>query len=152
MNPLQELSSSSTLQPTKLRPRDIEIWLLERFEILGIPVKHTPPLTEIRKDIQGRFEQLLQRYLFERMKQRFALAALMIDFDNALSYTRGMIDEALDQQLNHHLKQQAATDSYGSVLDRITEEFFERFMNKNGLKVQHMEQVWLAQRQDENRQ
>ena len=94
----------------------------------------------------------MQGYLFERMKQSFALTALMIDFDNALSYTKVMIDEALDQQLNHHLKENAATNSYSSVLERITEDFFERFMNENGLKVQHIEHVWFAQRHDENMQ
>ncbi len=136
-------------KPTRLMPHDLARWLLKRFDVLGIPVKFTPTISQIRQDIRDQFERCLQEELLKDMGEKFRLLHLIIDLDARLSFTQLMIDEALDEQLKKSLKQNACTMSYATILNTIVESFFERFMSQIGAKVWQLEQTWLTKRQGE---
>jgi hypothetical protein len=135
------------IEPTKLMPADLEAWLLQRFAALGITLKYKPAQARMRRDIGFRFDQLLQGHLLEGLGQPFALTDLIIDLDRTLSYTKMMMDAALDEKLVHDLKQHGHAESYATALGHTVEEFFEQFMSEHGAKVQQMEQRLLLHRQ-----
>lgn len=144
LTPRERMSADDGITPTKLMPHTFEAWLLRRFDALGIEVKYSP--SYIGNDIHNRFEQLLHRYLLERLEHRFELTNLLDSLNAQFSYTNMMMGEALDEQLKHRLKQSDRTESYTTIFNTIVEEFFERFMNEHKANIEQMEQRWLQQK------
>lgn len=147
MQPARGTQPRSSIEPTTLMPADLEAWLAQRFAARGISLKYMPAQARVRRDIGTRLDQLLQGYLLENLEQRFALTDFIIDLDRAFSFTKLMMEAALDEQLALNIKQDDHIESYATALDTTVEEFFSQFMSEHGAKVQQMEQRWLSQRQ-----
>jgi hypothetical protein len=128
----------------EMMPGELAVWLLARFEALGLPLKSAPADADIRSDISKQFERLLLGHLWEGMSQQIEVVHLLSDLDKRLYFTEAMKDQALDDRLKSHLKQETCTESYAMILDRVVGEFFEGFMHEHGANIQELAQAHLA--------
>jgi hypothetical protein len=134
-------------QPTRLvemMPGELAMWLVARFEALGIPTKSLPPDADIRRDIRERFERLILGHLWEGVSQQLEVTRLLGELDRRLHLTDTMIGQALDEELKGRLEQEACAKSYGTVLDEVVEGFFEDFMHEHGTRLRELAQEHLA--------
>lgn len=125
-------------RPTKLvemMPGELAVWLMARFQALGIPLKSLPSDADIRQDIRKRFERLLLGHLWEGISEQLEMTRLLVDLDRQLHFTDALIGQALDRRLKDRLGQGSCAESYAMVLDEVVAEFFEDFMRNYGSNV-----------------
>jgi len=134
-------------QPTRLvemMPGELAMWLLARFEALGIPTKSLPPDADIRRDIRERFERLILGHLWEGVSQQLEVTRLLGELDRRLHLTETMIGQTLDKELKGRLEQESCVKSYGTVLDEVVGGFFEDFMHEHGPRLRELAQEHMA--------
>jgi hypothetical protein len=132
----------------EMMPGELAVWLLERFEMLGIPVKSIPLDSDVRHDISQRFERSLHRYLLDVMLLNLEVAHLLIDLNKQLRITDQLMKLALDKRLKDKLRQESQTKSYTAVLDEVVDEFFKIFMLEHSPDIQQLVQIHTARLQN----
>lgn len=138
-------------RPTKLvemMPGELAVWLMARFQALGIPLKSLPSDADIRQDIRKRFERLLLGHLWEGISEQLEMTRLLVDLDRQLHFADALIGQALDRRLKDRLGQGSCAESYAMVLSEVVAEFFEDFMRNHGSNVPDLLRAHMRHIQD----
>lgn len=133
-------------RPTRLveyMPSELATWLLDRLKELGIPLKSTPPFSDIRKDIRSHFDRLLLSYLWESMYQELEITNLMDSIDQSFDILNIMKAYSLDQNILEYLKNEGCKDSYETILQTVVNRFYEDFMKKNDKRLNEIIKLYL---------
>jgi hypothetical protein len=120
-------------------------WVLKRLQILNIPTKFLPTITDIRQDVSREFDRLLLGYLWEGISQRLKMPSFLNNLDLQVRFTQAMQTQTLDERIQSQLNDANCTQSYRAVADRVLREFFNDFIGQHGSEIQALTRSHLRQ-------
>jgi hypothetical protein len=137
-------SENSPRYLVQMMPAEILALIKKGFNENGLLFKTCPSERKILADVAKSVNLYLRNYLWDIVFQEYEINKLMTEISTGFQIPELIREQALGHRIKERLAQSSNGDSYDSVMENITEEFFRLFLNKNDLNIKQVVSTYMA--------